>query len=247
MRILTWALLGTALLAACGGRDPSPVATPTTTAPAPATPSVATPAPIKTEDVTTTPAPATASPAATPPPATPDAGHDTGPDYPVYEPATRTGIPAADRLIAAVVDGDLDAAAASAQYLRLPCVGMEKSGASGVIRCQASEADGTIVSVFPVVFSERTYLRPDDAAPALRQLVRPGARVFAVYRVPATEQGNPDWPGGNTGIVFVAGGRGILARVNDNGIVLLNLGADAIRDPYELTNLYHDFVLPPRR
>lgn len=247
MRALLLAALATvpfaAVLVACGGSESvSTVATETATV-AVSPSAVTTPPPIKTEDVTVTPTPVPTAPATS----TPEAGHDAIAIYPVYDRSTRTGNPAADRVIAAVIDGDLDSAAALLQSLRLPCVGIEKSGASGVVRCDASEADGTIISVFPVVFADRTYLRAEDASAALRQMVRAGARVFAVYRVPAAEQGNADWPGGSLGIVFVVDGRGLLARVNDGGIVLLNLGADATRSPYDLTNPYGDFLLPPRK
>ncbi len=247
--VVTLAFLATVLVA-CGSGDDLPsrtVAPVTSTAiTIPAT-SGATPAPIRTEDVTVTPTPAgTPSPSPSPSPAT-GPGNETHPDYPVYDQSVRTGNNVADLLIDAVVQDDLRATMALVEYLRLPCVGVEKSAAPGVVRCRPGEAGGTIVSVLPVVFSDRTYLRADDVQAALRQLVKPGARVFAAYRVPVAEQGNPDWPGGAVGIVFVVGGRGILARVNDEGLVLLNLGAEAARNPYDLTNLYSDFLLAPKR
>ncbi len=238
MRILLTAFLGIALLAACGGANSSPAPTPTTAATAPTTPSVSTPASIKTDGVTATPAPAATSSAT----ATADAGHDSGPDYPVYEPSARTGNPSVDRVISAVTDGNLEEAAGLLQYLRLPCGG--RAYGPG---CPDGQPVGTIVSVLPVIFFDVQYLRGDDARFALRQLVKPGVRLFAVYRVPAVEQGNPDLPAGTYGIVFVADGFGAFVRVNDTGIVLLNIGAAVKRNPYDLTNLYRDFLLPPRK
>jgi hypothetical protein len=208
------------VLSACAPAPATPTQQPTRSPVPLATTAIPTPLPTALPTVALTPTPSLAAP---------------------WHPAdARTGIGDIDRIIAAILAGDLAAKEALVSYTTTPCT--TALGMGGPPKCQAGESDGTLVEVFPVLGQEGEYARRDGIARILDLTVK---GLYAVYRVPADAYREEYWPAGDYGIVFVGDREGltIVAHAAGGAIVRLDLAlwAPAIvvaRDAGEL-------LLPP--
>ncbi|MPZ99694.1 MAG: hypothetical protein GEU80_10230, partial [Dehalococcoidia bacterium] len=106
-----------------------------------------------------------------------------------------TGIPAVDSVLQMLEAGDLEGLIALVEYQQAGCTTVGEVG--GPPRCEPSEPPGTVVSVFPVVQCEGTFLR--DARPALASIVE--GSLYAVVELPATPRSVPYWPAGEYRII----------------------------------------------
>jgi hypothetical protein len=121
----------------------------------------------------------------------------------VYPADLRTGITGLDTVLEAVTSGDAPAIAATFRLLETPCTTAD--GLGGPPKCGPGEADQTIVTVFPVLGSEGTFVMADDL-PALAESLEI-AGLFGVYQVtgePSAEESY--WPSGTYGVVLAGAG-----------------------------------------
>ena len=170
------------------------------------------------------------------------------PAEPLRPPGAPTEITEVDTVIEAVLSfsGDFSAVSALLRYTTTACT-MELGGggppkcASTVVeeaqgkRREFSEADGTLVEVFPFSTCEGEYSRRGDLTALIANL-SPAAsnieRVYAVYRVPDGEFEAPYWPAGEYAVVFVSRQAdelwGTTVRIADGGIVRIDFGCGRV-------------------
>jgi hypothetical protein len=118
---------------------------------------------------------------------------------PAVHPATvRSGVPEVDAVIQAFLGSDLGGRRRLVRYLTTPCTTAQGSG--GPPKCAAGEANGALVTVFPLLGAEGEFVRP-DAIDRVLQFEVDG--LYGVYRVPASAYRETYWPAGQYGIVFV--------------------------------------------
>jgi hypothetical protein len=225
------ALLGgiTFASAACGGDD-APAATATFPATATAPPTS-----------TTAPEPtATARPTATPPPptATPPV---SVPGYPADK---RTGVPAIDKVVEAILSGDPAKAGPLLVFTPVACVA-KQDGIGAPPLCPAGVAEGTIVDAFAVGSCEGGFTVRGDEAGLIQNLAGPGHRLYAAWEVELRD-GTPGYavlfgaPGQNAVPVFAH-----TAYVSAAGIVTANFGCGASPKDRLAFLKITKFLLPP--
>ena len=125
------------------------------------------------DEATETPATATA------PIATPVATVTGTTPSPRVDPR-RTGIPAIDGLIDAVLKGDMTAVVGQVQYRSIPCV-TQPSGDGSPPTCAASEPAGTPVEVFQFAVCAGEWVRPGDV-PGRFSNYLPNSTLYAVIK-----------------------------------------------------------------
>lgn len=139
-----------------------------------------------------------------------------------------SGVPAVDRVIAAVRDGDTASIQAQLRFATVACVADPPEGAGGPPLCRDDEADGTEVEVFAAAQCEGFWLRPDEVDVIGWPYV--DAEFHAAYRTPAGF-----YPEGAYAVVLrradgMAAGLGWLLAVADDdaeggaGITGINFG-----------------------
>ncbi len=216
------------LAIACGDDDEAPavMAAATRTATSALTPS-------------STAQPAATSTSATTPPPT-----STIPPTATEPPRESTGVPAVDRIISAVLGGDLVAVEALVQLRSVAC------GAQGVGSpppCPAGEPAGTMVQVLPVATCEGEWRPASAVRPSFQPLVSANPRLYAVYGMP--EQFQQRIPDGQYVAVFSrdAGNQGELGAgvvIAGNRIAGLWFGCGAKAD--QIVPAGTSTILPPR-
>lgn len=105
-----------------------------------------------------------------PPPAEGDA---------VHPPGTRSGLPAVDRVLAAIEGGDPAAVRAAFAFAPVACV-TEPSGIGSPPICRPGEAPGTPVDVVILASCEGSYARADEVGDTLERLLSPELGLYAV-------------------------------------------------------------------
>jgi hypothetical protein len=223
-------LIALAMLAVgCGGDDDGATPTPTRTATASVTASrTPTQAPTSTAPPTTT---ATAT-ATSEPPAT-------------ESPDDLTGVPAVDRIITDVLEGDLDAIQSAVELRSLACGPQAGSGSPPA--CPDGQPDGTMVSVLPVATCEGEW-RPESAIrTSFTPLTNGNPELHAVYGMPSQFQ--QLMPDGQYVAVFErdAPGQGRLGTgvvIGANRIVGLWFGCGATAE--QIVPAGTSTILPPR-
>ena len=205
-------LVAILLFAACGGDD-DPPATATVAAPS--------------VTATATSGTPTATPTATPDPTTAPGTSDVQWDVPVHAPATRTGVDAVDRVIAAAEAGDVAALVELAAFRDVQC----KDSDTGMhpYQCPPGVADGTIVSAVSAAYCEGTFISPDDIEQAIagsffRLLGQDDVRPLRLYAV--AELDEDPFEAGSTYRVLLAfpDGTGRQLWVNADGITVVWFG-----------------------
>jgi hypothetical protein len=160
-----------------------------------------------------------------------------------YPPDTRTGDPEIDRVIEAIMQPDIDARVELVRYIHFPCT--TGDGLGGPPKCQDDEADGTIVTAFPVMYSEGVHVRPDQIRDVLTFSVR---GLLAVYIVPEDTWRSEDWPIGETAVVFTSEDGGyshiITLHITDGEIVRLEFNSGWPPFPW-IWDRSDNFILPP--
>jgi len=160
-----------------------------------------------------------------------------------YPPDTRTGIPEIDNVIDTIMGSDIEARVELVRYIQFPCT--TGDGLGGPPKCQDEEVDGTIVSAFPVLYSEGVHVRPDQIKDVFNFSVR---GLLAVYVVPEDTWRSDDWPAGETAVVFTSEDGGyphiITLHISDGEIVRLEFNAGWPPFPW-IWDRSEDFILPP--
>ena len=160
-----------------------------------------------------------------------------------YPPDARTGIAEVDRVIDTFLLSGMDARIELVHYIQYPCTSGD--GLGGPPKCQADEADGTIVTAFPVLYSEGTHVRPEDIREVFDFSIQ---GLLAVYVVPENAYKSDDWPAGDYAIVFTSedGGhpQAITLHITDGEIVRLefNMGWAPFDQIWDRSD---NFILPP--
>jgi hypothetical protein len=160
-----------------------------------------------------------------------------------YPPNTRTGVPEIDRVIDAISRQDVDARVELIRYIQFPCT--TRDGLGGPPKCEEGEADGTIVTAFPVLYSVGTHTRPEDIWRVLNFTVR---GLFAVYQVLEVGYEQDYWPVGDDAIVFTSEDGGyphtVTLHVTNGEIVRLDYGMSW--PPFDqIWERSDTFILPP--
>ena len=116
-------------------------------------------------------------------------------DY--YPLSTRTGIADVDDVIAAVESGDVQVLRDLVRFTTVGCTKAE--GMGGPPKCQAGEAEGTPVNVFPFLGPEGSFMREADISNFLPIDM---IGLFAVYSVSASAYSEEAYPAGEYAAVF---------------------------------------------
>ena len=160
-----------------------------------------------------------------------------------YPPDTRTGISEIDGVIDTIMQPDIEARVKLVRYIQYPCT--TGDGLGGPPKCQDEEVDGTVVTAFPVLYSEGVHVRPDQIQDVLNFSVR---GLLAVYVVPDSTWRSDDWPAGETAVVFTSEDGGyphvITLHIADGQIVRLEFNAGWPPFPW-IWDRSDNFILPP--
>lgn len=114
-----------------------------------------------------------------------------------------TGITGLDPVLEAIAGRDPETIAARLQLLETPCTTAD--GLGGPPKCAEGVADGTVVTVFPVLESEGTFIPANGLLPLAESLDIKG--LFGIYQVtggPSAEEAY--WPSGAYGVVLAGSG-----------------------------------------
>ncbi len=192
--ILLCALLGTALAGCTAGA--TPISTPAAIVTRPAPVATAMPTPSATLPAATVTA--TEPPLRQPQPS-PTAGATATPaGVPAVQPVgARTGIVQVDNVVDAFLGSSLDARLRLVRFLTTPCT--TARGLGGPPKCEAGQADGTPVEVFPHQTGEGGYATRATIEGALTFTV---TGLYGVYRVPPASTRYDYYPAGDYAIVF---------------------------------------------
>jgi hypothetical protein len=145
--------------------------------------------------------------------------------YIEYPPGFCTGNPEIDRVINAIQLSDIETRVELIRYIHFPCTTAD--GLGGPPKCEGDEPDGTVVTAFPVLFSEGTHVRPDEIQDVFDFSIR---GLLAVYVVPKRAYQADYWPAGDYAVVFTSkdGGHAhtITLHVTDGEVVRLEFNMD---------------------
>jgi hypothetical protein len=126
------------------------------------------------------------------------------PDAASLHPDTlRTNITGLDPVLEAVASRDPQAIADRMALLETACT--TAGGLGGPPKCADGVADGTLVSVFPMLEAEGTFAAADDLLQVADSLQIAG--LFGIYQVTSdTSSAEAYWPSGDYGIVLSGSG-----------------------------------------
>jgi hypothetical protein len=119
-------------------------------------------------------------------------------------------------VIEAFLAGDQEQLRSLVHYTVTGCTHAE--GLGGPPKCEAGQAEGTEVEVFPILGSEGTFASRGNLDGVFPQ---GDYALHAVYRVAADAEAYDYWPAGEYGVVFVErqAGMGLTMLVGEAGIV----------------------------
>lgn len=139
----------------------------------------------------------------------------------VYLSGAHSDIPEVDSVIDTVLNGSLEDRLELVQLTQTACTNTE--GLGGPPKCEAGEAEGTLVQAFPVAYSEGVLVRLEGIADLFNFDVE---GLLGVYQVPPDAYQDEYWPAGDYGVVFAPTGFQadyvITFLVKDGKIVRLN-------------------------
>ncbi|PKN81388.1 MAG: hypothetical protein CVU47_06985 [Chloroflexi bacterium HGW-Chloroflexi-9] len=170
------------------------------------------------------PAPATATVTAT------VSATASGTPTPTAEPTAEpvTGIPEVDVVIAAVEAKNLDALLALVEWQETACTTVTGQGAGGPPQCEAGQADGTVVRVFPIAGCEGYTVR--DPGGEMFKFIGEVEALHSVVEAPTYARPAPWWPVGDYYVNFQADVSGepvgLRLVVEDGKIVLIFFGCN---------------------
>lgn len=133
----------------------------------------------------------------------------------------RTNLYDVDAVIEAVLTENNEQLAELIRFINTPCTTAD--GLGGPPKCEAGQADGTEVEVFPTLGSEGSYVPPEGLTGML-ELLDVG-ELFGVYVISPDTPSEPYWPAGQYAIVFTGNGVGATAYtflLDDGRIVRIN-------------------------
>jgi len=116
-------------------------------------------------------------------------------DY--YPLSTRTGIADVDEVLAAVESGDVQALRALVRFTKVGCTKAE--GMGGPPKCQAGEAEGTLVNVLPLLGPEGSFIHEAELS-NFQPMDMTG--IFAMYSVSASAYAEEAYPAGEYAVMF---------------------------------------------
>ena len=133
---------------------------------------------------------------------------------------TATGMANVDAVIAAMLSNNADARLALWQPMLAGCTTRE--GLGGPPKCNAGEAEGTVVEFLPVIGpGEGSTIRSIDVA---SQLGVPVGKLLGAYRVKAGATREPEYPAGEIALIFASANADstIAVRLQNGRIVRLD-------------------------
>ena len=159
-----------------------------------------------------------------------------------YPPDTRTSIPEIDRVIDIFLGPDIEARIELVRYIQFPCTTAD--GLGGPPKCEGTEADGTVVTAFPVLYSEGTHVRPDEIQKVFGFTVR---GLLAVYEVPESAYEADYWPAGEYGVVFTSeDGTAHTVTLHLTNGEIVRLEFSPVWPPFDqIWDRSDTFILPP--
>ena len=134
-----------------------------------------------------------------------------------------SGIARVDSVIQTILSGDSRSVQNLVRFSGIECT--TRSGLGGPPKCGDSQADGTVVSVLPIMVQSGTYLLEEDVA----SFELNAADLYAVYRVPDDAVRSDYMPPGEYGLLFLNGDdfpATFTAFVTDGQIVRVSYNMD---------------------
>jgi hypothetical protein len=131
-------------------------------------------------------------------------------------------IPHLDDLVSAVSSGSNEDLLALVQFSSLPCT--KKEGLGGAPKCLATETEGTLVDVLPILGPEGGHIRRSEFSS------RPGvgpAQLYAAFRNSENTYSDEFFPAGEFSVAFLLQDKASLMvfQITDDGIVRIDFPA----------------------
>ena len=128
-------------------------------------------------------------------------------------------VPHLDALVSAASSGSSEEVLDLIQFSSLPCTTVE--GMGGPPKCQAGEAEGTLVEALPVLGPEGHHMRREDFS---SWTGIDGAQLYAAFRTPESIFSDEFYPAGEYGVAFRLpdGANVVVFQVTQEGIVRLD-------------------------
>lgn len=147
---------------------------------------------------------------------------------PTPTPIAYTGIETIDEIIFWVDQKQLDQLLGVLEWQETPCTTSTNEGPGGPPQCEAGQANGTVVRVFPLAKCEGEFVR--DPGNDLFLFITQAEALHSVVEAPDYERPNPAWPVGDTFINYrsnLAGEEvGIRLVIEDGQIVMIFFGCN---------------------
>jgi hypothetical protein len=134
-------------------------------------------------------------------------------------PAAEAEVPNLDALVSAAATGSSEDLLDLVQLSSLPCTNAE--GLGGAPKCQAGEAEGTLVEVLPVLGPEGHHMRRSELS---SWTGIDGAKLYAAFRTPQSVYSDEFYPAGEYGVAFLLpdGSNVVVFQITQDGIVRLD-------------------------
>jgi hypothetical protein len=134
-------------------------------------------------------------------------------------PAAEAAVPHLEALVSAAATGSSEDLLDLIQFSSLPCTSAE--GLGGAPKCQAGEAEGTLVEVLPVLGPEGHHMRRTELS---SWTGIDGAQLYAAFRTPESTYSDEFYPAGEYGVAFLLpdGSNVVVFQVTQDGIVRLD-------------------------
>ena len=129
---------------------------------------------------------------------------------------TRTGIPAIDKVLAAIETDDPQELSSMISYTMAPCTTAE--GLGGPPKCRDGEPEGTMLEVLPFLGSEGSFIRKGEINTWNGVS---GRSLYAIYRVSENAPAEEYYPSGEYAILLVSSDAktAVSLRIGNDGII----------------------------
>jgi len=159
----------------------------------------------------------------------------------LHPPATRTGLESLDKVLEAILSNRVEDRRAFVTYTVVGCTTAD--GLGGPPKCQAGEAEGTLLEVLPILGSEGHHARRESIDQALSFHVK---GLYAIHLIPEDVWQDESFPAGEYGVVVVLADNPfpMTVHVKEGGIIRLDyhLGKTPIEVIEEREG---ELILPP--
>jgi hypothetical protein len=134
-------------------------------------------------------------------------------------PAAEAAVPHLEALVSAAATGSSEDLLDLVQLSQLPCTTVE--GLGGPPKCQAGEAEGTLVEVLPVLGPEGHHMRRTELS---SWTGIDGAQLYAAFRTSESVYSDEFYPAGEYGVAFLLPDEAnvVVFQVTQDGIVRLD-------------------------